>query len=141
MHFGPTIGLLLSATVAAGSLSAQTPGLAQPVMIFFDSGKSEIRRDWAETLDAAIPSLRSQSGALVAIDGHSDRSGTSSANRQSSLRRAKAVRDYLVARGVPSDAIVVRGFGEERPLVATADGVREPQNRRVDVRVSSAPGR
>ena len=141
MHFGPTIGLLLSATVAAGSLSAQTPGLAQPVMIFFDSGKSEIRRDWAETLDAAIPSLRSQSGALVAIDGHSDRSGTSSANRLSSLRRAKVVRAYLVARGVPSDAIVVRGFGEERPLVATADGVREPQNRRVDVRVSSAPGR
>ena len=141
MRFGPTLGLLGFAIVGAGSASAQSPVTARPVMVFFDSGKDEIRREWAERLDAAVPLILRQSGSVVTIDGHSDRAGTSFANRRASLRRAEVVRDYLVGRGVPSAAIVVRGFGEDRPLIATADGVREPQNRRVDVHLSNAPAR
>jgi outer membrane protein OmpA-like peptidoglycan-associated protein len=50
-----------------------------------------------------------------------------------SLRRANAVKDALVREGVPAQAIAVIGRGEAGLLVKTADGVREPQNRRVEI--------
>jgi outer membrane protein OmpA-like peptidoglycan-associated protein len=50
-----------------------------------------------------------------------------------SLRRANAVKGALVQNGVPATAISVVGKGESQPLVQTADGVREPQNRRVEI--------
>ncbi len=50
-----------------------------------------------------------------------------------SLRRANVVKDALVRNAVPAQAIAVVGRGESQPLVATADGVREPQNRRVEI--------
>ena len=50
-----------------------------------------------------------------------------------SLRRANAVKNALVGEGVPATEISVVGRGEAQPLVQTADGVREPQNRRVEI--------
>ena len=50
-----------------------------------------------------------------------------------SLRRANSVKAELVRQGVPADAVAVVGRGEANPLVATGDGVREPQNRRVEI--------
>jgi outer membrane protein OmpA-like peptidoglycan-associated protein len=48
-------------------------------------------------------------------------------------RRADAVRAYLEGHGIPGGVITTQSFGESRPLVETADGVREPQNRRVEI--------
>ena len=62
-----------------------------------------------------------------------DRSGTPQYNQRLSQRRAEAVASELVARGVNRGEIGVSAFGESRPLVQTADGVREPQNRRVEI--------
>ena len=50
-----------------------------------------------------------------------------------SIRRANAVKDALVRAGIPANQIAVIGKGESDPLVPTADGVREPQNRRVEI--------
>ena len=55
-----------------------------------------------------------------------------------SLRRANSVKNELVRQGVPADAIAVIGKGESNPLVATGDGVREPQNRRVEIVIEGA---
>ncbi len=57
-----------------------------------------------------------------------------------SLRRANSVKNELVRQGVPADAIAVVGKGESSPLVATGDGVREPQNRRVEIVMDGAHG-
>ena len=65
--------------------------------------------------------------------GHADRSGTDRYNLALSERRAKAVQAELVRLGVPADQIAVTFKGEAEPLVPTADGVREPQNRRVEI--------
>ena len=65
--------------------------------------------------------------------GHTDTSGPESYNMALSLRRANAVKDALVRDGVPAQAIVVIGKGESQPLTPTGDGVREPQNRRVEI--------
>ena len=65
--------------------------------------------------------------------GHADRSGTPQYNQRLSQRRADAVAAELVRQGVSRNEIMVTAFGESRPLVPTADGVREPQNRRVEI--------
>ena len=67
--------------------------------------------------------------------GHTDRVGTVPYNDALSLRRAERARDELVKAGVPADRIRVEGRGEREPLVATADEVAEPRNRRVEIDV------
>ncbi len=72
------------------------------------------------------------------LAGHADKSGTATYNVGLSQRRNAAVRAYLETNGIPGGVIATEAFGETAPLVQTADGVREPQNRRVEV--SYGPG-
>ena len=69
----------------------------------------------------------------IEVAGHTDSSGTPRYNQGLSVRRAQNVASELVRLGVPREAITMQGLGETRPLVQTADGVREPQNRRVKI--------
>jgi outer membrane protein OmpA-like peptidoglycan-associated protein len=69
------------------------------------------------------------------VIGHTDRVGTDAFNDALSRQRAEVVRRALVARGLPADLIVVIGRGEREPIIATADGVAEPRNRRVEIQV------
>ena len=102
-------------------------------MIFFGWDKPEIDEDAAATLGRVAATVSISNGDRLRIVGHSDRSGPAAFNRQSSRKRAEAVRDFLAARGVPATAMSTLGLGEDQPLIATEDGVREPQNRRVDI--------
>jgi outer membrane protein OmpA-like peptidoglycan-associated protein len=101
------------------------------MMIFFDSGGTEIRREWEPVLDAAAKAAAG--GVRLRVTGHSDRPGSPSVNRRTALERARIVADALVARGVSRAALTIAGKGEDSPFVPTADGVREVQNRRVDI--------
>lgn len=103
----------------------------QPQYVFFDWGKSEITRDASTSLDEIVREYRD--GVTVRLVGHSDRSGSTWSNVRRSRQRADAVRDYLVGKGIPGAAIVVSGAGETSPIIATLDGVREVQNRRVEI--------
>jgi outer membrane protein OmpA-like peptidoglycan-associated protein len=67
------------------------------------------------------------------VNGYTDSSGTPKYNQALSLRRANTVANELVKDGVARGEIDIKGFGETHPLVPTADGVREPQNRRVEI--------
>ncbi|MCI0752633.1 OmpA family protein [Teichococcus vastitatis] len=69
----------------------------------------------------------------IEVAGHADRSGTPQYNLRLSQRRADAVSAELVRLAAARSTITVQAFGESRPLVPTADGVREPQNRRVEI--------
>jgi OOP family OmpA-OmpF porin len=82
--------------------------------------------------EAAENSQRVQS-TRIEVAGHADRSGSAPYNQRLSQQRADAVAAELVRQGVPRGAIVVSAYGETRPLVPTADGAREPQNRRVEI--------
>lgn len=121
--------------LAASSAAAQW-GDAGPTLLFFDWGKSELSGDAKASLDKVAERYR-QAARPMTIDGHSDRSGADASNLASSRRRARIVRDYLVDRGVPDSAMSVRAYGETWPIIATADGVREVQNRRVEIRWSA----
>ena len=128
--------LALVGLVTAAGAGAQVASSA-PTYIFFDWGKGELSSDATATLDGVVERYRAAPEPLL-LDGHSDRSGPAGPNLASSRRRAEITRDYLVAHGVPASAIRVRAYGEAAPIIATADGVREVQNRRVEIRFVAA---
>jgi len=114
-----------------------TPG---PYIVFFDWDKSDITPQAAAILDNAAAQYQTCGNSRVVIAGHADRSGSADYNVGLSQRRADTVRSYLAGRGVPDGAMTTEAFGESRPLVETADGVREPQNRRVEITYGPGSG-
>ena len=76
----------------------------------------------------------------IMLAGYTDRSGTVQYNLGLAARRNAAVRDYLTARGITDGAISSEAFGEANPRVPTADGVRELQNRRVEITYGPGSG-
>jgi OmpA-OmpF porin, OOP family len=109
-----------------------------PYIVFFDWDKSNLTPTATATLDNAVSQYANCGNARVMLAGHADKSGTPTYNVGLSQRRNTAVRGYLESRGVPGGVIATEAFGESKPLVNTADGVREAQNRRVEV--SYGPG-
>ncbi|HYE00864.1 MAG TPA: OmpA family protein, partial [Alphaproteobacteria bacterium] len=102
-------------------------------VVFFDFDRADITAEAARIIAEAANAARTNSVTRIAVTGHADRSGTDRYNLALSQRRADAVRAELVRQGVTNDSITVAARGEAEPLVPTADGVREPQNRRVEI--------
>src|SRR3546814_620340 len=112
-----------------------------PYIVYFDWDQSAITPEAASTLDNAISAYNQGcSGQQVMLAGHADRSGSATYNVGLSQRRADAVKAYLTARGVADTAVTTEAFGETRPAVATADGVRNDQNRRVEITYGPGSG-
>lgn len=105
-----------------------------PVLIFFDWDKSVLQRDAVPIIDQLANALRSQQGTIRVI-GHADTSGPQDYNYTLGMRRAQTVADALADRGVDADRMSLESSGESDLRVPTADGVREPQNRRATVQV------
>ena len=112
---------------------APAPAAAPSFMVFFDWDRSNLSQQALSTIQQAADQFRSTGKARITATGHTDTSGPESYNMALSLRRANTVKDALVRDGVPATAISVIGMGEKGLLVPTADGVREPQNRRVEI--------
>jgi outer membrane protein OmpA-like peptidoglycan-associated protein len=106
---------------------------APAFMVFFDWDKSDLTDKALDTISQAAQAYRSKGGARVTATGHTDTSGPANYNMALSLRRANAVKDQLVHDGVRAEDISVIGLGETSPMVPTPDGVREAQNRRVEI--------
>lgn len=102
-------------------------------LVFFDFDRSNISAGGMSVLDAVADEIRSRSLSLVRIVGHTDSAGSASYNNRLAMRRANSVRDALLARGVDAALIQVEGRGQDDQLVQTADGVREPANRRAEI--------
>jgi OOP family OmpA-OmpF porin len=109
------------------------PAMGDAFMVFFDFDRSNITPTAATTIQQAAARAKSGQKTRIGVTGHADRSGADAYNMALSLRRANAVKDQLVREGIPAANITVVGRGESQPLVQTADGVREPQNRRVEI--------
>ncbi len=106
------------------------------ITVYFDYDKSNLTPE-AEALirETAARALANNVNG-VKVEGNADRSGSSAYNQDLSQRRANVVRDALIANGIPADRIEVSAMGEDNPAKPTPDGVREPLNRRTEVRIT-----
>jgi outer membrane protein OmpA-like peptidoglycan-associated protein len=104
-------------------------------LMFFDFDKSNLTADAKEILSTLRSDAKNRNSGATKFDvtGHADRSGSDDYNMRLSNRRAEAVKKQLMSLGVAEEDIATQAKGESDPLVPTEDGVREPQNRRVEV--------
>ena len=111
-----------------------------PFIVFFEWNKSDITPEAGSILDNAVTQYQTCGNAQVMLAGHADKSGSASYNVGLSQRRADSVKAYLTSKAIPDGVISTEAFGESRPRVDTADGVREVQNRRVEVTYGPGSG-
>ncbi|TFI56303.1 OmpA family protein [Sphingomonas parva] len=120
------------------------PPPPEPLRAVIAFGESGVRLDKAAqaAIDALIADPRFAEGGRITLSGHSESSGSDADNLAVSRRRAEAVRDYLMSRGVPAERMIVIALGERRPLEPNAnpDGSDFPdgrqRNRRVEILVA-----
>ena len=101
--------------------------------MFFDWDQSVITPEALAILREAASVAQSKAPVRIVATGHADRSGATDYNDRLSARRAQAVRSQMAQLGIDPLSIATFARGESDPLVATPDGVREPQNRRVEI--------
>ena len=111
-----------------------------PYIVFFDWDRSELTAEATTVLSSAVTAYATCASVPVMVAGYADRSGAPGYNQGLSERRAGTVRGYLNTRGIDNSAIATQGFGETNPRVPTADGVREVQNRRVEITYGPGSG-
>jgi outer membrane protein OmpA-like peptidoglycan-associated protein len=119
--------------------AAPPPPVAKKIVlrgVNFDFNKANIRPDAAGILKEAATILKDNSTVSVSVEGHTDSVGSDQYNLKLSLRRAAAVKDFLVKEGVTESRLSTRGLGESQPVASndTADG--RAQNRRVELKVA-----
>jgi outer membrane protein OmpA-like peptidoglycan-associated protein len=112
---------------------APVPTTRQSYVVFFEFDRADITQPAMQTIQQAAAAAKSGNRTSLSVTGHADRSGSDAYNMALSMRRANAVKDALVRQGIPAASMQVVARGEGEPLVPTADGVREPQNRRVEI--------
>ena len=113
--------------------AAPAPAPARTYLVFFDWDKADLTARARSIIAEAAQASTRVNTTQIEANGYTDLSGTAAYNMGLSIRRADAVAAELVRDGVPKNIIYVKGFGETHPLVPTAKGVREPQNRRVEI--------
>jgi outer membrane protein OmpA-like peptidoglycan-associated protein len=106
---------------------------ARTYLVFFDWDRADLTDRARQIIAEAATASTHVQYTRIEVQGNADRSGTPAYNQRLSLRRAQTVAAELVRHGVPRTAIDIQAFGDTRPLVPTAAGVREPQNRRVAI--------
>jgi outer membrane protein OmpA-like peptidoglycan-associated protein len=104
--------------------------------VLFPSGQAALLPGAMASLDNVVTALKSTPDRSITVEGHTDSVGTRNYNMDLSQRRAQAVRDYLVSRGLPSEIVKAQGFGPDRPIAENSTAEGRANNRRVEIVVS-----
>ena len=99
----------------------------------FDFDKSVVRPDGKRAIDEALSKLNGVDIEMVIATGHTDSIGTAAYNQRLSERRANAVKEYLVSKGIPASKVTTIGKGESQPVATNKTAEGRQKNRRVDI--------
>jgi outer membrane receptor protein involved in Fe transport len=132
---------------APAEAAAYTPPPVAPVvaavphsyLVFFDFNKSDLTPQATQIVDQAAANAETTKVTQLTVTGHTDTVGSDAYNMRLSRRRAESVAAELEKKGIASSEIEIVAKGKRDLLVPTADGVREPQNRRVQIVYSGGP--
>jgi outer membrane protein OmpA-like peptidoglycan-associated protein len=113
--------------------TAAPPANPRNYLVFFNFNKSDLTNDARQIVDQAASNAKNDRVTRLEVTGYTDTVGSDAYNMRLSRRRAESVASELEAQGVPSSEIEIFAKGKHDLLVPTADGVREPQNRRVQI--------
>jgi outer membrane protein OmpA-like peptidoglycan-associated protein len=105
----------------------------RPVYVHFDTGMESPRSDSQRAIDEAVLVLESHPELHAGVIGHTDGAGAKGLNKQLSLRRARSVRDALVARHIDWKRVTVAARGEESPIGNNGTEEGRAQNRRTEI--------
>ena len=103
--------------------------------IYFNSGKATFKPGVTEKLNSIALIMNQYPNAKFAIGGHTDSVGSAALNKRLSQRRADAVRDYLIGKGIAADRLSAYGYGEEFPIDTNKTAAGRARNRRVEIKL------
>jgi len=125
------------ATPATPAAKPAPASVRQAIVIqadaLFDFDKSVVRPDGKKNIDDAMAKLAGVDVEMVIATGHTDSVGTDAYNQKLSERRAAAVKEYLVSKGIPASKITTLGKGESQPVATNKTKEGRQKNRRVDI--------
>lgn len=121
------------APVPAAPAAAPAPAPAKTYLVFFDWNKANLTARATQVIAKAASDSKTNNVTTLEVSGYTDTSGTPDNNQRLSERRAQAVAAQLVSDGVAQSEIEIHGYGASHLLISTGSGVREPQNRRVEI--------
>lgn len=101
--------------------------------VLFATGRAELHPGAARTLNQLATFMKENPERLIEIEGHTDAMGSDAANQVLSERRAIAVKNALIQRGVPLERMAARGLGESKPVASNDSAEGRQQNRRVEI--------
>jgi outer membrane protein OmpA-like peptidoglycan-associated protein len=104
--------------------------------VFFDVDQATLRSSGLRKLDEFINPIRQDSSHLVYVEGHTDNTGEATYNQRLSERRAQAVKEALIAKGITPNRLVAKGYGETHPIASNTTKKGRQQNRRVEIVIS-----
>lgn len=102
---------------------------------FFDFDKSVLKPAGKAKLEDLVSKLKGTDIEVVLATGHTDWTGTDAYNLKLSMRRANAVKAFLVSKGIPADRVFTEGKGESKPVASNRTSEGRAKNRRVEVEV------
>jgi peptidoglycan-associated lipoprotein len=135
---GKTAGAGNSKAASSASSSTVSPpaaGSAEEFItigdrVYFDFNKSEVRTSDAATLNEQAAWMKKYPSVTVVVEGHCDERGTREYNLALGERRANAVKEYLMSRGISANRVQLVSYGKERPAVLGSNESAWQQNRR-----------
>lgn len=101
--------------------------------VLFETGKANLLPGAQRAIEKLSEFLLDNPERKVLIEGHTDNVGSATYNIDLSLRRAQAVKDALIQKGIQSDRIVPKGYGEMYPVAPNSDAAGRQRNRRVEI--------
>ncbi len=110
-----------------------------PSDISFDTGRADIKSNFAPILERFAEGLRNNPNAEVRIVGHTDSTGSDAVNNPLSLARAESARNFLTQRGISGARIWVEGRGSHQPIASNDSADGRARNRRVEIYVGERP--
>ena len=104
--------------------------------IEFETGKATIKKKSYALLDQIVETFKENGNYMIEVEGHTDNVGKAEVNKKLSQKRADAVKDYLIKKGIEADRLSAIGYGSEQPIADNKTKEGRAQNRRVEFKIT-----